>query len=160
MNLKIKLLAKVVLFGTLIFAVTLLNNCKKNIQNPQVVRDTVKITHDSLITVHDTTTTNDTTFHDKSLIAISLIGLRSDSGFAYKVGYDLPVIGDSNGNPTASTLRLFENGVELGPAHSVHHDIRAFGLGQFSHWGNTLLFSSSDNTNPLSNGRKYAYKMK
>jgi hypothetical protein len=91
---------------------------------------------------------------------ISLIGLRSDSGFAYKIGYHLPEMGDSEQQPAASTLRLFENGVELGPAHAVHSDIRRYGQGQFSHWGDILIFSSSDNTDPLTNGRKYTYKMK
>ncbi|MFC0516052.1 hypothetical protein ACFFGT_17665 [Mucilaginibacter angelicae] len=97
---------------------------------------------------------------DESIKAISLIGLRVDSGFCYKIGYDLPEIGDSNTSPTVSKLRLFENGVELGPAHSTHNDIRNFGLGQFSHWGNTLYFSTSDNSDPLKNGRKYTYTMK
>jgi hypothetical protein len=97
---------------------------------------------------------------DETIKTISLIGLRVDSGFCYKIGYDLPEIGDSNATPSASKLKLFENGVELGPAHSVHHDIRAFGLGQFSHWGNTLYFSTSDNSDPLTNGRKYTYTMK
>ncbi|MDB4923342.1 hypothetical protein [Mucilaginibacter sp.] len=92
--------------------------------------------------------------------AISLIGLKSDSGFAYKIGYHLPEVGDSDQQPTISTLRLFENGVELGPAHAVHNDIRRYGQGQFSHWGDVLIFSSSDNTNPLANGRKYTYTMK
>ncbi|UOE51680.1 hypothetical protein MTO98_11385 [Mucilaginibacter sp. SMC90] len=97
---------------------------------------------------------------DEAIKSINLIGLRTDSGFCYKIGYDLTEIGDSNTSPTVSKLRLFENGVELGPAHSIHHDIRAFGLGQFSHWGNTLYFSTSDNSDPLTNGRKYTYTMK
>jgi len=97
---------------------------------------------------------------DETIKTINLIGLRSDSGYCYKIGYDLPEIGDSNTSPSSSKLRLFENGVELGPAHSVHHDIRAFGLGQFSHWGNSLYFSTSDNSDPLTNGRKYTYSMK
>ncbi len=90
---------------------------------------------------------------------INLIGLKSDSGYAYKIGYNLPESGDSNTAPRVSTLRLFENGVELGPAHSVHADIRNYGLGQFSHWGTELFFSTSDNSNPLTNGRKYTYRM-
>lgn len=88
---------------------------------------------------------------------LDLIGLKSDSGFAYKLSYDFPIPGDSQTERTQSTLRLFENGVELGPAHSNHDDIRKYGLGQFSHWGNALIFSTSDNSNPLSNGRKYTY---
>lgn len=90
---------------------------------------------------------------------INLIGLKSDSGYAYKLGYNLPQSGDSNAEPRVSTLRLFENGIELGPAHSVHADIRNYGLGQFSHWGTELFFSTSDNSNPLTNGRKYTYRM-
>lgn len=95
-----------------------------------------------------------------STIKISLIGLKSDSGYSYKIDYDLGVTGDSQTNPQQSTLRLFENGVELIPAHSNHEDIRKYGLGQFSHWGNTLYFSTSDNSNPLTNGRRYSYMMK
>jgi hypothetical protein len=108
--------------------------------------------------IDDTATPATTT--DKPSGVISLIGLKTDSGFAYKIGYDLVEIGDSPDHPAISTLRLFENGVELGPAHSNHADIRKYGQGQFSHWGNTLYFSSSDNTDPLKNGRKYTYTMK
>ena len=56
-----------------------------------------------------------------------------------------------------STLRLFENGKELGPAHAAHVDIRAKGGGQFSHWNTTLYFSASDNSDPRTNGREYKY---
>ena len=90
---------------------------------------------------------------------IDLIGLKSDSGYAYKLGYHLPQAGDTESQPDVSTLHLFENGVELGPAHAEHKDIRNYGLGQYSHWGTVLYFSTSDNSNPLTNGRKYSYKM-
>lgn len=90
---------------------------------------------------------------------IDLIGLKSDSGFAYKLGYHLPQSGDTEEKPGISTLHLFENDVELGPAHATHRDIRNYGLGQFSHWGTVLYFSTSDNSNPLTNGRKYRYKI-
>jgi glycosyltransferase involved in cell wall biosynthesis/2-polyprenyl-3-methyl-5-hydroxy-6-metoxy-1,4-benzoquinol methylase len=63
--------------------------------------------------------------------------------------------GDDASEPTRSTLRLFENGVELGPAHSAHEEIRTQGQGRFSHWEGSLFFSASDNTNPLTNGRRY-----
>jgi len=89
--------------------------------------------------------------------SLDLIGLKVDSGFAYKLSYNFLIEGDSQAEPRISKLRLYENGVELGPAHSNHNDIRNYGLGQFSHWGNELFFSTSDNSNPLSNGRKYTY---
>jgi transcriptional regulator CtsR len=63
-------------------------------------------------------------------------------------------------------LRIFENGIELGPAHSAHANIRTLGQGRFSHWDDgsgtagavALLFSASDNTNPKTNGRTYTYQ--
>ena len=57
--------------------------------------------------------------------------------------------------PASSQVRLFENDVELGPAHSIHDDIRKSGRGRFSLWAGQLYFSASDNTNPNLNGRKY-----
>ena len=111
---------------------------------------------------NDTSTTSSppTTIPINTVIPIDLIGLRVDSGFCYKLGHDLDVMGDSPQFPTISTMHLYENGVELGPAHAVHHDIRAYGLGQFSHWENGLYFSTSDNSNPLTNGRKYTFIIK
>lgn len=92
-----------------------------------------------------------------TVVTVDLTNLRNDGGYAYHISYPLPDTGDSNAQPTISTMRLFENGVELGPAHSVHQDIRDYGKGRFSHWGTTLYFSASDNTNPATNGRKYTY---
>jgi hypothetical protein len=81
----------------------------------------------------------------------------SDGGFAYLISIDPSLTGDSNEQLTVSTVKVFENGVEIGPAHSVHADIRNYGKGRFSHWGSTLRFSASDNTNPSTNGRVYTY---
>jgi hypothetical protein len=50
---------------------------------------------------------------------------------------------------------VYENDRPLGPAHSLHGQIAALGGGRFSHWEGVIAFSSSDNTNPNSNGRKY-----
>src|SRR5262249_60276775 len=63
--------------------------------------------------------------------------------------------GDTLDAPRSSRLMVCEDGSPLGPAHSTHDDIRATGNGQFSHWGDTLYFSASDNSDPNSNGRKY-----
>ena len=71
-----------------------------------------------------------------------LFGVASDSGFF----------------PGQSTLQLYENGKQLGPAHSLHEDIRNAGGGRFSHWGNGLIFSTSDNTDPRSNARTYSVR--
>lgn len=56
---------------------------------------------------------------------------------------------------SASRLRLFEDGRELGPAHAGHDEIRRAGGGRYSHWGAQLYFSTSDDSDPRVNGRKY-----
>lgn len=84
--------------------------------------------------------------------------LKSNGGVAYKISETI-ANGDASGAPQQSILKLYENGVELGAAHAVHDDIRKLGKGRFSHWGSTLIFSASDNTDPRSNGRTYTYVM-
>ena len=70
---------------------------------------------------------------------------------------------DNSNNPFQSTLRLFEGSLELGPAHSLHANIKNLGQGRFSHWaaidgsGEGLHFSASDNTDPRTNGKTYSY---
>ena len=57
-----------------------------------------------------------------------------------------------------SDLVLLEDGKPLGPAHCLHRDIRELGRGRYSHWTHTGLYmSSSDNTDPTVNGRKYEF---
>jgi hypothetical protein len=65
--------------------------------------------------------------------------------------------GDSTENPRASTLVLCEDQKQLGPAHSLHDDIRTIGRGRYSHWSSDVIFSSSDNSDPNTNGRRYSY---
>ncbi|MGI0034311.1 MAG: hypothetical protein ACRD98_00385 [Nitrososphaera sp.] len=87
----------------------------------------------------------------------------SDGGFAYKIVKSFGTPPDNTNFLTQSTLRLFEQSLELGPAHSVHADIRNLGQGRFSHWSSTtgtgeaLRFAASDNTDPRTNGRSYTY---
>jgi hypothetical protein len=63
--------------------------------------------------------------------------------------------GDDPDSPSRSTLRLFEDGLEIGPAHALHEAIARDGGGAFSHWGRQLYFSSSDGSDPVSNRRRY-----
>lgn len=63
--------------------------------------------------------------------------------------------GDSVLEPRCSLLRLFEEDLPLGPAHSVHDTVRQSGRGAYSHWGDAIYFSSSDNSDPNTNGRTY-----
>ena len=87
--------------------------------------------------------------------------VRSDSGYAYAYTsrihapfpYALPSDGPVAGN--RSTLQIFENGKPLGPPHALHQAIRDQGKGAFSHYADTLRFSSSDGTDPRTNGYTY-----
>ena len=51
---------------------------------------------------------------------------------------------------------VFEDGRPMGPGAISHDEIRAWGGGRFSFWKALLYFSSSDNSDPGSNGREYA----
>lgn len=43
--------------------------------------------------------------------------------------------GNSESSTQESNLLLFENGRQLGPAHTTHSNIRSNGTGAYSHWG-------------------------
>ena len=54
-----------------------------------------------------------------------------------------------------SSAMLFEDGAPLPGPDALHVGIREIGLGRFSFWNDGVLFSSSDNTDPRTNGRTY-----
>jgi hypothetical protein len=68
--------------------------------------------------------------------------------------YPYTSVSDDNG--VASSLVLREDDRPLGQAHSLHQKIRDLGEGRYSHWYQTLYFSSSDHSDPRKNGRIYA----
>ena len=57
--------------------------------------------------------------------------------------------------PTRSTYLLCEDSRPLRTAHTPHGDIATKGGGVFSHFGPGFYFSSSDNSDPNTNGRNY-----
>lgn len=63
--------------------------------------------------------------------------------------------GDGPYASSRSPAWLHEDGVPLGPAHALHAAIRDTGGGLFSHWQDTLYFSTSDGSDPNTNGRRY-----
>ena len=101
--------------------------------------------------------------HWRSIVAgRSLIPLQgpfhTQSGFSYAV--ELPTLepsADTAAEPRRSHLMLYEDGAILGLAHSLHDHIARYGRGRHSHWGSKLYFSSSDNSDPNTNGHTYAY---
>ncbi len=69
---------------------------------------------------------------------------------------DLAAFADNNPDAAnASTLAVFEDGAQLSQGHAQHLEITKFGAGRYSHWGEHLLFATSDNSDPNSNGRRY-----
>jgi pectate lyase len=144
MKKEMKFLGKMGLSVMVLGVLILFDSCKKDLATPNPIQE------EKPIQVKPPTQIK------PGLYKVDFDGLRSDGGFSYKIGYVIEG-GDSNGAPTVSILRLFENGVELHPPHSAHQDIRDFGEGRFSHWGTTLYFSTTNNTDPVANGKEYSY---
>lgn len=75
---------------------------------------------------------------------------RHDTGFAYYMPAPDPALG---------AIELFEDGFPLPHATQMHSEVREVGHGAYSHWmfadGPRILFSTSDNSNPNTNGRHY-----
>ncbi len=57
--------------------------------------------------------------------------------------------------PYKSSLILCEDNKTLGPGNALHSEISNKGMGLYSHWMTYLLFSTSDNSDPNTNGRRY-----
>jgi hypothetical protein len=55
----------------------------------------------------------------------------------------------------SSPAVVYENGAPLEFPNSMHKDIRETGKGRYSIWNGYLYFSSSDNSDPRTNGRVY-----
>jgi glycosyltransferase involved in cell wall biosynthesis len=83
-----------------------------------------------------------------------LTDIKPEQGYCYTAKIPGWIVSDVNGS---SSLRLFENGQPLTMPHSVHSDIRKLGKGRFSHWSYYVYFSTSDNSDPRTNGRTYSF---
>jgi hypothetical protein len=64
-------------------------------------------------------------------------------------------VSDRPGKEDRSPVLLCENGKLIGAPHTQHEEIAKYGGGLFSHWGHSVYFSASDNSDPNSNGREY-----
>ena len=91
-------------------------------------------------------------------------GMNTYRGHAYTVDaptfhrlWPLHFDSDSLDHSDASSMRLLEDGLRLGPAHSMHARIAEVGVGAYSHWGDAVYFSASDNSDPRSNGNAYVF---
>jgi hypothetical protein len=81
---------------------------------------------------------------------------QADKGFDYVVAAPaLDNLADDLGQQR-SPFMVYEDDRPLGPAHAMHADISTLGHGRFSHWKDLgFIISSSDGTNPGTNGRHY-----
>jgi 2-polyprenyl-3-methyl-5-hydroxy-6-metoxy-1,4-benzoquinol methylase len=79
-----------------------------------------------------------------------------ESGFAWQVSIpDLRHEADDLDAPSRSRVVLLEDGAPLWLRHTLHEEIRTRGRGAYSHWRDSLILSTSDNSDPNSNGRVY-----
>ena len=96
---------------------------------------------------------------ERSLVAFATLrpaAVRPEVGKCYLVALpDAVDEADDSNHERRSTVVVLEDGKPLGKAHSVHDDIRKLGGGRYSHWGLYMMFSTSDGTDPRTNGRKY-----
>jgi hypothetical protein len=78
-------------------------------------------------------------------------------GFDYNIAMpELEKYADRIGQGVRSPFVVYENDQPLGPAHSRTADVHNLGHGRFVHWiGVGFIISSSDGTNPATNGRNY-----
>ncbi|MBF0495586.1 MAG: hypothetical protein HQK58_03265 [Deltaproteobacteria bacterium] len=63
-------------------------------------------------------------------------------------------LADTREDYARSPLILLENGIRLGPAHAITKSLEK-GFGCYAHYKEYLSFSSSDNSDPNTNGRTY-----
>ena len=83
---------------------------------------------------------------------LQLNNIRHEIGHAY-LGQLSTSEYSSHLSPSPGVLR--EDNKPLGPANALHDDIRKLGGGRFSLWHGHVYFSTSDDTDPRSNGRSY-----
>ena len=73
--------------------------------------------------------------------------------------YHIPALAEladhTGGGDRKSPAFVFENDRQLPIPHAMHDDIDRDGAGRFSHWGASIYFSPSDNSDPNTNGRTY-----
>jgi hypothetical protein len=88
----------------------------------------------------------------------TIAGIQHFGGFAYST----PAYATgryANDDPAHSPIIIYENLTPLGHAQSVEMDVKNIGLGRFLHVNRegsvSYIFSTSDNSDPRTNGRHY-----
>jgi hypothetical protein len=87
---------------------------------------------------------------------VPLSDFRHDEGLSWIAPVPaLNAYADGPDFPARSPLVVLENDLPLGPAHASHAAIRANGGGSYSHWRDCVFLSTTDDSNPNHNGRRY-----
>jgi hypothetical protein len=95
-------------------------------------------------------------------LVIAPASVRPERGYAYTVEIAPPSrllrldLSEQAAGPRGAFLTLLENGAKLGPAGALHQDIRDQGAGRYALSHTHLYLSATDNSDPRSNGRRYA----
>lgn len=93
----------------------------------------------------------------------TLLRIDPYGGFMWRArSYGLGDYADADATNQRSPIIVYENLTPLGPGHANSNDIALIGRGRFTHSKSgrpgenaDLLFSTSDNSDPRTNGRKY-----
>lgn len=90
------------------------------------------------------------------ICVISIASIQPRLGYAFAAHIKVnPDDADAPAHPRRSAWILLEDDLPLGPAHTLHSDIETNGRGRYSHWKDAIIFSTSDNSDPRTNGRTY-----
>lgn len=84
---------------------------------------------------------------------------HAGSRFAFEAEVPRELPQDHNGTIVNSRAVVLEDGKELGPAHAGVARVDEVGSGAFAHLREGLWFSTSDGSDPNSNGRSYALRV-
>jgi hypothetical protein len=82
-------------------------------------------------------------------------GLGAFDGLNQRWGWSLAYLGLRGRILAKYPDFAIEHRQRLGPANTHDEDIRDFGAGRYILWEGTVRFSASDNSSPISNGRRY-----
>ncbi|MEW6264278.1 MAG: hypothetical protein AB1641_14505 [Thermodesulfobacteriota bacterium] len=85
-------------------------------------------------------------------------------GYGFSASNPLAIFFDFNPDTETSLTRsrtvLYENENILGPSNVNHKYIETIGRGSYSHWQDTIIFSTGDNSDPRVNSYLYRVKFK
>jgi hypothetical protein len=82
--------------------------------------------------------------------------IKPGRGFLYMARTNHPEL-SSHRRPSLAIL-LEDNKPLIGPSNALHDEIRQLGKGRYSFWHSDVFFSTSDNSDPRTNGRTYSFQ--